>query len=213
MESWLKQAEDDERRKIERREEIRAKIHSRRELILANYRVNKKAFDAVIASMQQLSDRVNALPFKKREMFGKLRFSPKTTKLQNHLHILSSSRRVSTNRLLLLTPALRKARLKHIRVAFISVSKEVNCLDLELKESLLEKRNIRKDDTGEKPGAKDPHKRVDYLYTVPFDHWNDDIAYQIIDWLAFQGEMDDIQLTDFECKDLSDVPSRKSSER
>lgn len=212
MESWLKKAEEEELRKVEQKERIREKIHGRRELILENYRANKKLYDAIITQFQDMVDRVNALPFRKRQLFGKLRISPKTTRLQNHLHIISSSRKLSMNKLLLLTPSFRKARLKHVRVAFLSVSKQKGSFDLEVKESLLEKKSLKKDGSGVENRKEDSHKRTDFLYEIPFSSWTDELAYEVVDFLVFEKDMESLPFDKFEYKDLSAKPSYKGSQ-
>jgi hypothetical protein len=80
-------------------------------------------------------------------------------------------------------------------VLYVSVSKHMDKVDLELKESNLERKRKRLDSKNSLP--HDDKDRVDVVFHLPFEKLNDEFARIALDWLAFKADLEELPL-DFE---------------
>jgi hypothetical protein len=209
MDSWLKKAEEAQRRTSSRKDRAQEHIMKRRALIEANYMTIGERYDALVRLFRELASRVNNLPMDARRDFGKIRYSFKETNLNNQLHIFSGSRKVYVKKLSILFPFFKSLRVKHIRVVYLSVSRETGFVEIELKDSYLQKRDIRKDETGHESYRRDHHRRTDLLYTMPLEEVKEDLAYRLMDWLAFHLEMEKLGMKKEFQRDISDFSRQR----
>jgi hypothetical protein len=194
MSDWLDEAE----RKAKREgfsqgqtERIRVKM----DRIKENYEKNKQAYKGFVNNLVNLVSRANNLPPELRPTFGKIEANPKHSKLNNELYIFSSSRRLKQRRSGGFLSFLNPVHLKNVRVLYVSVSKHMDKVDLELKESNLERKRKRLDSKNSLP--HDDKDRVDVVFHLPFEKLNDDFARIALDWLAFKADLEELPL-DFE---------------
>jgi len=209
MDSWLKQVEADQNKHSVSKERAHRHIQERRLRIESNYANIKEEYGTLVQLFKNMTLRVNSLPIETRQDFGKIRYSFKQTDLNNQLHIFSTSRKVSLRKLTWLLPFIRKIRAKHIRVLFLTVSREPGMVELELKESLLQKRDIKKDESSSESRRRETRKRINLLYTMPISEVTETIAYELLDWLSFHQELQGIELNPSYMRDISNKRRRR----
>lgn len=197
MSNWLEEAErnivtGNDQNKLE------DKLQNKKEKIRKNYLDNQLAFDAFIADLKKLVDRVNHLPAENRDPFGKISFYTKESKLNNHLHYISSSARIKKRMFKNVFHFFKTYTFKRIRVVYITVSSHDGKIDIELKENMLLR--VRMTRAGENERLKDPRKknkdRKDFLFRFDLNSMNGSEPRDIIDWLAFKKEMEEILFFD-----------------
>jgi len=194
MSDWLEEAEgsiafgnDHDR--------LDEKIRKKKESIQENYLANQSLYDNFIQELKSLSKRVNELPAEYREPFGKISFHVKDSKLNNHLRYLSSSTRIKKRMFKSVFRFLKIYNFKRVRVAYFTVSSEMGKIDVELKENMLLR--VRMTRTGENERLKDPRRkkkdRKDYRFRLDLNKINGNESRDILDWLAYKKEMEEIQ--------------------
>jgi len=187
MPHWLDEAERSINRHYEPGDRS-ARISHKYHRIQENYSHNGAAYNAFLASVNKLVERVNNLPVALRKPFGKIDSREKESKLNNHLNIFSSSMRLKKKRFLGFLPLPGAAHFKHFRVIFINISDHEGCIDIEIKERVLERERVKSD----KMGSNDPYEmpnKFHVSYHVRIDDLNQTHALEIIDWLAFKKEI------------------------
>lgn len=191
MADWLDEAEKKANRG-ERKGSSSERIQIKKDRIAENYQKNQQKYDGLIASLLELVDRVNALPENFRKEFGKIEGKRKSSKLNNHLFILSSSRRIEGSSGRGFLSFFFPKHVKHIRVIFFSVSKYPDKCDIEIKESFLERKRMRHDASNASP-QKD-HIGQHVLLNVFFDEIPAETTRRIIDYMAFKCKISELQL-------------------
>lgn len=193
MSNWLEEAENsnilvDEHGSLEEKLELKKKA------IQQNYLANQSRFDEFNVKLKELVKRVNDLPAEYREPFGKISFCSKETKLDNHLYYISSSMRIKKRLYRNVSRFFKKHTFKKIRVAYFTVSRQQGMIDIELKENLMLRMRMTR--TGEneqlKYKGKKSKDRKDYLFRLDLNRLEGKEAMEIIDWLVFKNEMEDI---------------------
>jgi len=168
--------------------------------IKQNYEKNKELYDGFVSKLQSLVERVNNLPIEHREVFGKINAKMKDTRLDNHLSYFSSSRRVEKTEFKGILRPFVSVHYKHIRVIYFNVAKIMDKVEVEIYEELLEKK--RRDgqivDEHENPHqSHKPHSdkgKFHEIFYYDIDKLKDDLAFKIIDWLAFHEEVNHIPI-------------------
>lgn len=190
MSNWLEEAERRSRMRETQGQSERLQVRIDR--IKENYLKNQATFDTFLQNLKNLVTRVNNLPQEFRAPFGKISNRNKSTRLNNHLHILSSSQRLRKRKAGDFWSLIFPSHFKHIRVVFVSVSKHADKADLEIKESMLEKKRFRLDSKPTtSPGDK---KHVDLVIHIGMEELNKDLAQSLLDFLAFRCELKDIPI-------------------
>jgi len=175
-----------------------ARVQDKKFRIGQNYEKNRDIYDGFMVKLEGLAERVNNLPIEHRDLFGKIGFKQKDTKLENRLFYLSSSRRMQKTEYKSLLRPFRTVHYKHIRVIYFNVAKLMDKVEIEIHEEYLEKK--RHDGKvipeHENPkGFQKPHSdrnKFHEIYYYGMEKLTDELAYQIIDWLAFREEVDHI---------------------
>jgi hypothetical protein len=197
MAHWLDEIERLESRK-HRSASSSARVQDKKFRIQQNYQKNKEIYDGFINKMKSLAERVNNLPIEYRDVFGKITFKAKNSKLDNQLNYFSSSRRLQKLQFKSLLNPLKQVHFKHVRVIYLNVAKIMDKVEIELLEEYLEKK--RKDgqlvsDEAHKLFAHKPHSDINKFHEVYYydmSKLNDELALNIIDWLAFHEEIEHI---------------------
>ncbi|HQN97967.1 MAG TPA: hypothetical protein PKU86_00810 [Bacteroidales bacterium] len=192
MSNWLEDAERHAQRGNGEEQSERLKVRIDR--VKENYEKNAQTYNAFINSIKGLVNRANALPAEYRVPFGRIKHKTKQTRLNNYLNIFSSSRRIRLSSKKGLLGKLFPTHYKHIRVIFISVSKHLDRIDLEIKEDMLERKRMNEDGHTGKPHRKNEKERTDLLIHLDFKLLNEELAQKIIDYLAFKCEVKQIPL-------------------
>lgn len=195
MAHWLEEAEKDGHPRAPGSSLQHERTLHKKEGILANYIKYQNQYDDFISRMHHLIDRVNNLPMTKREPFGQMEARSKDSKLNNHLNIFSSSHRLVRPGKTGMFSWFKKYHFKHIRVIYIHVPKVPGMAELEIKENYLARTAIDpKTKSGKviKPVGKS--EKLHVLFYFDMNKLSEEVALDIIDWLAFSREIED---TDF----------------
>jgi hypothetical protein len=195
MGHWLDEAEKDGRLSEPGSSLQHERTLHKKERILANYIKYKLQYDDFISRMHHFIDRVNSLPIAKREPFGQMDARSKDSKLNNHLNIFSSSRKLVRPGRTGIFSWFKKYHFKHIRVLYIHVPQVPGMAEMEIKENYIVRTALNsrsKSAKGIKPTGKS--ERLHVLFYIDMNKLNHEIALDIIDWLAFSREIED---TDF----------------
>lgn len=195
MGHWLEEAENSQKKSRHASgSSMKQRIARKKDAIGINYEKNKEHYDKFVAYLHHLVKRVNDLPEDHREPFRKITAASKKTKLNNHLNYFSSSRREQKYNFLAFI-WLKPTHAKQIRVFYIYVSKETDYVNFEIKENYLLRKRVS--ETSKKSG--DEHKksahskdRVHVIFHVPVSKLNEPTALQIIDWLTFREQLQDL---------------------
>lgn len=193
MGNWLEDAEErmtQSEDTVSYEDRLLMKIESIKE----NYNRNKHIYQAFIEQLEMLVDRVNALPIEYRSEFGKLNFKSKDSRLGNHLYYITSSKRLKKRLYKGILTFLKKYHLKFVRVAYVTISSEKGMMEIELKQNVLLRYRVKPNGDKEKIGGRNNKlgQRKDHLFRFIIREMNEDIAREIIDWLAFKREMENI---------------------
>lgn len=187
MPHWLEDAEKSHHPDNE--SALRAeRINQRYHRIQENYAGNGKLYDSFMRDLHGLIVRVNNLPAPKRIPFGKMEGREKESKLNNHLNIFSSSKRMKRRKFWGFIPFFESSHFKHIRVVFINISDVDGMVEIELKENILQREVLKTDKSSKREKTEKPEK-FHVIYTFPISSLNHDTALEIIDWLAFAKEI------------------------
>ncbi len=184
MENWLEEIEGKEKKKVSLSENAKQRIQAKKEKVAINYMKNGSSFDDFIKKINELVTRVNSLSEEERHDFIEIEARHKKTEFDNHLHIFSSSKRVFVSRKRYYLFGEKKYRYKYIRVIYFNISKDLDKVEIEIKEKYLPKGHKRKYIN------EDIHR----LYKLNFDILSQDLAYQIINWLAFKKEVNNLSI-------------------
>jgi len=177
MKNWLEEIEEKEQKKEALSDKAKQRIQQKKEKVAVNYQKNCDKYDTFINRMNELVLKVNNLPDEEKKEFTEIDVRMKDTEFDNKLYVFSASTRISINKNRFLFFGNEIIRYKHIRVIYFSISKEIGKVDIEYKEKYLNKGNHHK------YHKKDSH----YLYELDFDVLTEQLAYRIINWLAFKG--------------------------
>jgi hypothetical protein len=208
MTNWLEDAEQRQEHRLERSQRYVEKIQQKKNFIKTNYLKNAKEYEHFISVVNNLTDRVNALPLNDRQPFKKIHINTKKSKLDNKLNILSSSKRLEKRKNSIILPFFKEEHYKHIRVLYVCVSDNADMADIEIKETQLMREKLKQKSKPEKKIAgmsvrsRQRHHQIDepaeerlhVLYSFPISGLNEKIAMEIIEWLAFRKELQDISI-------------------
>ena len=177
-----------------------ARVQDKKFRIQQNYAKNKETYDSFLDSMQGLISRVNSLPLQYRDVFGKINIQRKESKLDNHLTMYSSSRRIEKTEFKSILRPFSTTHYKHVRVIYFMVAKHMDKIEVEIYEELLEK---KRHDGKVIPEHEDPHHsakphsdrdKFHEIYYYGMDGLTNELALQIIDWLTFREEVQHIPI-------------------
>jgi hypothetical protein len=199
MSHWL---DDIERQESRRKGSASgsARVQDKKFRIAQNYQKNKEAYEAFVVKLQQLVERVNNLPIEHRAVFGKINAKQKDTRLDNHLYYFSSSRRTERTEFKNLLHPFKTIHYKHVRVIFFNVAKLMDKVEVEIYEELLEKKRRDGQVIAEHENPKDFHKphsesdKFHEIYYYEMEKLTDELAFKILDWLAFHEEVNHIPI-------------------
>jgi hypothetical protein len=191
---WLDEIERLENRK-NRSASDSARIQDKKFRIQQNYSKNHEIYDGFIGKLDNLVERVNSLPMEHRDVFGKINSRDKDSKLDNHLHFFSSSRRTEKMQFKSILQPFKSVHFKHVRVIYFNVAKIMDKAEVEILEELLEKKRrdgkvVQEHEMGK--DFKKPHSDKDKfheIYYYDIEKLTDELAYQILDWLAFREDL------------------------
>ena len=187
MSHWIEDAEK-RGKNIDKPSGDSARIQDKKFRIRQNYQKNKPIYDGFIKKMNSLIDRVNQLPIEHREEFGKINSSEKKSHLDNKLWHFSSSRRYHKRVFKSLLQPFSSAHFKHVRLIYFNVAKLPDKAEVEIREEHLEKKRLDGmlvDSEHSSFKEKKGMPRLRKIYYYPMDRLNDDLAFRIVDWLAF----------------------------
>lgn len=214
MASWLEEAEKRQEDRSHRSQHYAEKIQQKKNQVKANFIKNEKTFTHFISVLNNLTDRVNALPWEDRQPFKKIITSTKKSKLDNKLHIFSSSKRLNKRKNLIFIPWLKKEHYKHIRVIYFCISNDMDMIEIEIRETELIRERLKQKAKPEKKiigntiQHRQKHHQVEEpdegkmhaLYNYPFEKLDEQNALEVIEWLAFRKDMNQIAIY----KDISE---------
>lgn len=195
MSHWLEEAERKQRRSRRHSRTMSKRVMDKKRKIRENFETHQEEYSGFIQTMFEMVQRVNELPDEYREAFKKLTATSKKTKLDNKLSIFSSSRREKKIDFFSFS-WLKPAHLKHIRVFYIYISKEMGYVNFEFKENILERKKITSSadkgyDDKKSPQQKD---RMHVIYRYPMNKLTRETCLQLIDWLVFKDQIVDLPL-------------------
>jgi hypothetical protein len=177
-----------------------ARIQDKKFRIQQNYLKNKDIYEGFVTKMQNLVERVNNLPIEHRSVFGKINSKQKESRLDNHLSYFSSSSRTEKTEFKNLLHPFKTVHYKHVRVIFFNVAKLMDKVEVEIYEELLEKKRRDGKVIDEHENPKDFHKphsehdKFHEIYYYEMSKLSDELAFMIIDWLAFHEEVNHIPI-------------------
>jgi hypothetical protein len=196
---WLDDIERKESRKQGHASDS-ARIQDKKFRIQQNYEKNHKVYDGFVEKLHSLVDRVNNLPLEYREEYGKISFKEKDSKLNNHLRYFSSSRRTQKTEFKGLLHPLKNVHYKHVRIIYFNIAKLMDKVEVEIREEFLEK---KRRDGKEVPEHENPRQfrkpesdkdKFHEIYYYEMGKLTEDLAYKILDWLAFKQNVDHIPI-------------------
>lgn len=179
MGNWLEEIENKENKKSSLSQEAKQRIQIKKEKVALNYKKNGQIFDNYINRLNELVSRVNSLPEEDRSEFIEIDSRNKKTEFDNHLHIFSSSKRILIKHKRFFFFGEKNYRYKYIRVIYFNISKEIDKVEIEIKDKYLSKGHNRK------YSNEDIHS----IYKLDFNVLNETLAYQIVNWLAFKSDV------------------------
>jgi len=196
MTNWLEEAERSHRISKQRTGRWSKKIAEKKDAISRNYEQHKDAYEAFIQIMYSLVQRVNSLPEEMREPFGKLKAMSKKTKLNNHLHFFTGSRREQKFNFFSFF-RLKPTHAKHYKVLYIYLSKELGFVNLEIKENYLIRKRMPESGKESKSGINKSSRskqRTHVIMKYAIAQLNEQTGLDIIDWLVFRKQVQDLIL-------------------
>jgi hypothetical protein len=197
MAHWLDDIERQESRK-KGSGSASARIQDKKFRIQQNYIKNKAVYDSFVEKMMNLVKRVNDLPIEHREEFGKIDAQQKESKLDNHLTLFSSSRRIHKTAFKSILHPFKSVHYKHVRVVYFNIAKHMDKVEIEIYEELLEK---KRHDGKVIPEHEDPHHvhrphtekdKFHEIYFYDMEKLTQEL--KIIDWLTFHEEVQHIPI-------------------
>ena len=194
MVHWLEEIERQESKK-KRSGRDSARVQDKMFRIKQNYENESRLYNHCILKLDALAERVNNLPVEHREIFGKITFKAKQTRLDNKLHYFSSSRRVQKTEFGGLLNPLKNVHYKHVRLIYFNIAKIMDKVEIEVKEEFLEKKRrdgkLEDDHKSHSVKPKDERKdRFHQVYYYDMSNLTDEFAFKIIDWLTFHENID-----------------------
>lgn len=192
MAHWLEEAENDGSSIKPGSSLQHERTLHKKENILANYLKFRQEYDDFVSQIHHLIDRVNSLPMIKREPFGQMEARLKDSKLDNNLNIFSSSRRLIRTGRIGIFSWFKKYHFKHIRVVYLHVSKVPGKAEMEIKENYLVRTALNPKTKSRKdiqPAGKS--EKLHVLLYIDMNKLNNEVALDIIDWLAFSRQLED----------------------
>lgn len=195
MSHWLDEIERLESRK-RRSASDSARIQDKKFRIRQNYEKNLEAYEGFMSKMIALVERVNNLPMAYREEFGKLNGRAKDTRLDNHLYIFSSSRRLQKMQFKSLLQPLKAIHFKHVRLIYFNIAKVMDKAEVEVLEEFLEKKKHDGKIIPEHEEGKETHRpqsdqdKYHEIFYYDIEKLDEELAYQIIDWLVFKENVE-----------------------
>lgn len=162
--------------------EMRRRIESKKAKIKLNYDNNCEAYDSFIQSLFDKSERANILLDETAEDVRKIEATRRDSPLDNKLCMFNGNKRVELNLFTGIFSGYDHFRFKHIRGIFFFISKEMDKLEIEIRESFYPK--------GHRKKYKKGYKHI--LFRYNFKNLNENLAKDIIEWLVFKKEFDKI---------------------
>ncbi len=190
MGNWLEEAEREVRRTEPGFRGSTERIKIKKDRIRENYDKIKVDYDGFVEEMMLLLDRINRLPLEKRQDFGKIDGKRKESKLDNELYIFSSSTRMKKRSLRKISSLLKPSHVKHVRLFFISISKNEGMVDIELKDSFMERERMKSHD--KRKDSTDKHQKLTLLLCEEVGKMDKKAAMAIVSWLAFKEDLDSL---------------------
>ncbi len=189
MSHWLEEAEREEQRKKQKPALESARIQDKKFRIARNYEKNKDAYDEFIEMLLDLCSRANQLPPEKRIPWKQIEFYEKESRLENHLYVISTDESFDKTITIKAFPFVKNQHYRHVHKIYLSVSKEMGKVDIEVKDDYIAKTRLREDGKEETKTLNDGLTRVHLMFIYDISRLNRDLAYKILDWLAFKEEL------------------------
>lgn len=189
MSHWIDDIErKQDKGKYSRKESIR--LQDKKFRIRQNYQKNKAAYDNFIHKLTELTERINRLPLQHREPFGQINSTQRETRIDNKLFYLTSSRRFEKRYFKNIFFPFKKGHFKHVRIIYFTVAGKMDKCEVEIKEDYLEKKRVDGKIIPAREKAEQGRRKSRFhkTYHFPMDQLTDDVAYRVVDWLAFHEE-------------------------
>ncbi len=188
MQHWLEETEKEQNP----RKEVTShadRIRKRTLRIQENVKNNGSQFDEFTKDLHNLIARANNLPASEDKPFKKMEGREKDSRLNNHLNIFSSSRRIYRRKFWGIIPFFNSYQFKHIRVLYINISSRESMCEIELKENFLLRETLNNLDKSTKKRKSPESDKLHVIYSFPISSLDHELALGIIDWLAFSKEI------------------------
>jgi hypothetical protein len=187
---WLEDAEREEQQKRLRPLREGARIQDKIHRVKENYEANHELYDEFIAYLADLSERANNLPTEKKHPWMNIEHKKKESKYENNMYGFSTAERISRNVITKAFPFVKTQHYKHVHNLYVSVSKKMGLAEVEVWDDYLAKTRLNLDDGKETEVLMDdglPRLRVVFEY--PIKQLDKQLAYKILDWLAFKSDV------------------------
>lgn len=189
MSHWLEEAEREELRKKQKLSAESARIQDKIFRIQQNYAQYGEKYNQFLEILQDLFDRANALPPEKREPWNIIVFKPKESRFNNYLYEASTSRGFDKTVAIKSFPFIKTQHYKHVHAIYLAISKEMGFAEIEVKDDYLAKARLKPDESyDDELLLDDGLKRVDIVFKYEIDRLDKDLAYKILDFLAFKAD-------------------------
>ncbi|MBU2651003.1 MAG: hypothetical protein KKA81_08710 [Bacteroidetes bacterium] len=196
MSHWLEEAEKRQDSKL-KKEDFKKIVEYRRTRIRENFRRHGEAYNVFREKIAGLVDRVNALPAKEREPFGKITLKIKDSKLKNQFYFLRTSLRQQRLEWHGFKSLIKPTHYKHVRALYFSLSTHDGFIHIELSEHALRRERITDEthDRGKGQEGQKEKNRHHFMYRYEIARLDEPTALQIIDWLTFHVEKESLPFT------------------
>jgi hypothetical protein len=186
---WLEDAEREEQQKRLRPLREGARIQDKIHRVKENYEANQPLYDEFLQHMSDLCERANRLPMEKKHPWMNIEHQEKESKYENHMYGFSTSERISRNVITKTFPFVKTQHYKHVHNFYVSVSKKMGLAEVEVWDDYLAKTRLNLDD-GKEPEVliDDGLPRLRVVFEYPMEQLDKQVAYKILDWLAFKSD-------------------------
>jgi len=196
MAHWLEETENKINSKNNSHSETKEKIEAKKNDISTNTELISSEYKALINDFDDIIERINKLPKDDRIPFGFISMKKKSSKLQNSLYKIHSSRRILIKEYSGIFSPFKTNHYKNSRLLFISIAREKGKVLLEHKEIKSKRvRIVDKEDEKKsilnifKKKTKQENQEVKNVKAfIDIKEFNHDYLLKQIDWLAFKDD-------------------------
>ena len=197
MKHWLEKAEH------ESNTHVRATLQSpaaqdderMKSQIQRNYTVNRIEYEDFILILSSLCRRANQLPPEFRNPWSHFDMQTINSVQESHQYLFSSCKRFTKTLPRLLPPFFKLQHVKHVREIVFGVSQDFGKIEIYVREDFFMRRRMRRKGRCNhyivNPSSCFPFgTSVTCSFNISGLKW--ELARQVLDWLAFQTELDSI---------------------